>query len=174
MSKSKSPAHKSQKRILQQTEAYLMGNLQFFWKSKWGISDRTKTRRAQVDVSTPGAVYVIMKTQIPFGWQAEQFVHSLYSLINAPFTGKDGGTEWFLNINVVTGGAFLYVFKFKGYEILVSETGIDWWVYGVALWSPWVWLDGLFWLLFFWLFWVVVAVAGLIFFVHLYQSGFYQ
>ena len=75
---------------------------------------------------------------------------------------------------MLTGGAFLYVFKFKGYEILVSETGIDWWVYGVALWSPWVWLDGLFWLLFFWLFWVVVAVAGLIFFVHLYQSGFYQ
>lgn len=151
-----------------------MGNLQYFWKSKWGISDRTKTRLSQVDKSTPGDVYTILKTQIPFAWQVEQFVHSLYKITNAPFTGKDGGSEWFLNINFLVGGAFLYIFKYKGYEILVSENGIDLRVYALMIWSPWIWLDGLFWLIFFWMFWVLVAIAGLIFFVHLYQSGFYE
>ena len=157
--KRKSPAHRSQKRLLQETEAYLMGNVQYFWKSKWGISDRTKTRRTQVDESTPGDVFVVLCRQIPFGWQAESWVHSVYFWSNAPFKGKDGGTEWFLNINLIVGGLFCYVFYYKGYEILLSEHGIRWWVYALVVWSPWVWLDGLFWLIFFRVFWWAVAIG---------------
>ena len=165
--KRQSPAHRSQKRLLQETEAYLMGNLQYFWKSKWGISDRTKTRRAQVDKSTPGDVFVIMSRQIPFGWQAESWVHTLYFWSNAPFKGKDGGTEWFLNINLIFGALFYWVFKYRGYEILVSETGIDWWWYAVAAWSPWIWVDGLLWLIFFRLFWWAVAIGLMILTYHI-------
>lgn len=144
-----------------------MGNVQYFWKSKWGISDRTKTRRTQVDKSTPGDVFVVMARDIPFGWQAESLVHSLYFWSNAPFKGKDGGTEWFLNINLIFGSLFYWVFKYKGYEILASETGIDWWWYVVAAWSPWLWVDGLLWLIFFRLFWWAVAFGLMILTYHI-------
>lgn len=151
-----SPSHISQKRILGQTYVYLMHNFPYVWKSKFGITDYEGRRLQDVDESTDGIVFYLMPpVQLPFGWQSEQFVHSVYSWANAPFEEGSGRSEWFVNINPIIGALTFYL------SIRYDFT-LTWWAYLVLVFSPVIWLDGLFWLLFFAAFWYIVAIFGLI------------
>ena len=141
--KYRSPHHASEDRFLQATNVYLMFNMPFLYISKFGISD-TKTARARnVSETTPGAVGYVWQVNLPFGKALETFVHGFYALQRRPFDKGSGRTEWFLNINIIVGGLALYC-NFA-YDLQIT------WYYLVGLvWSPVVWLDGLFWLAFFW------------------------
>jgi len=131
-----------------------MFNLPFAYISKFGISD-TKTARARnVSETTPGAVGYVWQVNLPFGKALETFVHGFYALQRRPFDKGSGRTEWFLNINIIVGSAALYL-NFA-YNLQIA------WYYLVGLvWSPLIWLDGLFWLI---LFWAIsnIAKAGII------------
>lgn len=158
--KKQSPAHGSQQRIMEHTYVYTMHSLLFFWKSKWGISDKPDLRRAGVDADVVGDVFFIIPPQrIPFGWRSEQFVHRLYSFQNAPMSKGTGRTEWFLNFNPIIGATVIWA-------SVSFSIPLPLWGYALALFSPVVWLDGLLWLLFFRAFWLVATVT--VFFV-LYQ-----
>lgn len=140
MARNNHPAHKSQNRILQETEVYLMSIPLYLVISKFGISDQTKTRRAQIDKVVAGPVKTITSAQVPFGWQAEGFVHVLYCWCNVrrwmPWAfNVSGGTEIFFNINPIFGFAFVYACATFG---LHPEN----WVIGMAFVSPFVWIDG--------------------------------
>lgn len=138
----------------------MMHNFPFIWKSKFGITDDEKARERCVDESTDGAVfYIFPPAQIPFGWQAEGFVHALYFWANNPFEEGSGRSEWFTNINPIVGGAALYASYRFGFWV-------DWWWYALLLLSPVIWLDGLFWLLFFLVFWWLVGIAGVVMMWH--------
>lgn len=119
-----------------------MWNFPYFWKAKFGISDAPKLRRAQVDESTAGAVGVFLALPISFGWWAEQAVHGMYFWANAPFAKGSGRSEWFVVLNPVFGSAFYFASRYAG---------ISWpaWAYALAAFFPFVWIDGLLWLLIF-------------------------
>lgn len=137
-----SPAHQSQRRIFGQTFAYLMGSIRFPFRNKWGISDAVELRRAQVDKDISGPVYTVFFRQIPWGWACEQLVHFIYYFQNAPIRKTTGGTEWFYNINPIFGSLFIYAcFKMH------LEPAMP--VYICAFISPFIWIDGLLWLLLF-------------------------
>ncbi len=138
------PAHKSQSRLLQETEVYLMSIVLYIFISKWGISDKTTTRRAQVDKGIVGPVKTVTSAQVPFGWQAEGFVHTLYFLFNVArwipgaFKGATGRTEIFFNANPAFGLAFLYVCN-------TVDFAPGPWHVAFAFVSPFVWIDGWLW-----------------------------
>lgn len=141
--KSNHPAHQSQNRILQETEVYMMSIPLYLILSKWGISDKTKTRRAQIDKHIAGPVKTITSAQVPFGWQAEGLVHALYFWCNVrrwmPWAFKvDGGTEIFVNMNPIFGFAFLWGCHKIG---LQPEN----WQIASAFISPIIWVDGWIW-----------------------------
>ncbi len=141
-----SPAHASQRRLFGQTNAYLMGvfglNPIDWFRSKWGISDKTTARRAQVDKDRPGVVYVLFSRQILWGWACEQLVHFFYQLQHAPYRKGTGRTEFYWNFNPIFGSCFLY---FTVRDGLVFE----WYWYACGYLLPFVWIDGLLWLIFF-------------------------
>lgn len=141
-----SPAHASQNRLFGQTEAYLMGVLGVnpidWFRSKWGISDKTMARRAQVDKDVKGAVYVLFSRQILWGWTCEQFVHFVYALQHAPMKKGTGRTEWYWNFNPVFGTAFLWA-------TWRADLVFEWYWYVGGYLLPFVWIDGLLWLAFF-------------------------
>jgi hypothetical protein len=135
----------------------MMHSLLYFWKTKWGISDEPEVRRGSVDHDVEGDVFFIFPPQkIPFGWQAEQFVHRFYSLQNAPMKKGTGRTEWYLNLNLIVGNAVIW------YSIWI-DTPFSNYTYGLAIFSPIIWLDGLLWMVFFRLFWWAVTAASLYF-----------
>lgn len=142
------PAHQSQDRILQETEVYLMSIVLYVFISKFGISDKTTTRRAQVDKSIVGPVKTIACAQVPFGWQAEGFVHFLYFFFNvvrwvpSAFKGSTGRTELFLNANPAFGVVFLWCCHLSG--IVPTPIAV-----AMAFVSPFIWIDGLIWLMLF-------------------------
>lgn len=141
--KNSHPAHQSQNRILQQTEVYLMSPILYVIINKWGISDQTKTRRSQIDKAITGPVKTITSAQVPFGWQAEGFVHAVYFWCNVrrwfPFAFRvDCGTELFFNANPIFGFAFLWCCHKTGYH---PEN----WMIGCSFISPFIWLDGFLW-----------------------------
>lgn len=111
-----------------------------WFRSKWGISDKTAARRAQVDRDRPGMVYVLFSRPILWGWLCEQLVHFVYQLQNAPFRKGTGRTEFFWNFNPIFGSAFLW---FTWREGLI----FDWYWYAGGYILPFVWIDGLLWLL---------------------------
>lgn len=153
--KKKSPAHVSQKRLLGETHVYLMHNAPYIWKSKFGITDHTDNRRRDVDETTDGAVFYLMPPcQIPFGYQAEGFVHSVYAWANAPFKEGSGRSEWFVNVNPIVGSAVFYL-------SVTFHFPLPWWGWLLVFISPVIWLDGLLWLLFFVVFWWLVGIAGI-------------
>lgn len=154
----KSPKHKSENRLLQETRVYLMCNFPIFWKSKFGISDNTAARRSNVSDTTFGLVFTVCSFDLPFGKKVEGFVHWLYFFSNKPFRTGSGRTEWFLNINPLFGLFFVWG---------MWRTGLrpDWYVWALAFFSPFVWLDGLFWLLLFRILgWVTVFGIGFLIF----------
>jgi hypothetical protein len=138
------PAHQSQNRLLQETEVYMMSIVLYIFLSKWGISDKTSARRAQVDKGIVGPVKTVTSAQVPFGWQAEGLVHFLYFLFNVTrwmpgaFKGSTGRTEIFFNVNPVFGFFFVWachVLKFTPEN----------WQIACAFISPFVWVDGWLW-----------------------------
>ena len=156
-----SPRHKSQERILQETDLYLMSLLLYIFISKCGISDKTSVRRAQVDKGIAGPVKTITSAQVPFGRAAEGFVYFLYFLFNisrwfpGAFKGSTGRTELFLNVNIIFGFAFLWGCHAVGFR---PEN----WMIGCAFVSPIIWIDGFLWVqVFRFLGWVL---AGLLFY----------
>lgn len=138
------PAHQSQNRLLQETEVYMMSIVLYIFLSKFGISDKTSTRRAQVDKGIIGPVATITSAQVPFGWQAEGLVHFLYFLFNVrrwmpwAFRKSTGGTEIFFNANPICGTLFLYSCHLAGIR---PEN----WQIGLAFLFPFIWLDGWLW-----------------------------
>lgn len=137
-----SPAHQSQKRILGETGAYLMSSLLHPFKNKWGISDRTDLRRGQVDNAVTGPVYTVFGREILFGWTCEQMVHWLYQLQNAPMKTGTGRMEWYWTINPIFGTAFVWACASQGWYL-------EWYWFALAFVSPFVWIDGLIWLVLF-------------------------
>ena len=137
-----SPAHASQGRIFGQTGGYLMGSIRYPFRNKWGISDATKLRRAQVDKDVAGAVYTIFGREILYGWVCEQFVHFIYQLQNAPMKKGTGRTEWYRTFNPIFGSAFIWGTWQYGLEV-------EWYWKGLAYLCPFIWIDGLLWLILF-------------------------
>jgi hypothetical protein len=147
-----SPAHASQGRLFGQTGAYLMGSIIYPFRNKWGISDRADLRRAQVDKDVTGPVYTVFCREVFFGWTCEQFVHFAYQWANAPIKKTTGGTEWYYNLNPVFGGFVLWLTWNYGIQIR-GAIGVDlktqWCINALAFLCPFVWIDGLLWLVFF-------------------------
>lgn len=152
--------HRSQTRFLGKTFNYLFLNFPLFFINKFGISDQTKTRVKQVDESTFGAVGMITSAELLYGYQAEQFVHSLYFLQNwyrilqaiglGAFWQGSGHTEWFLNFSPIVGFCAWYLNHRFGLGLITED--FLYWKYerlGLFFFTPFVWLDGLLWLLLF-------------------------
>lgn len=116
----------------------------YIFLSKWGISDKTSVRRAQVDKGIFGPVKTVTSAQVPFGWQAEGLVHFLYFLFNVTrwmpgaFKGSTGRTEIFFNVNPIFGFGFLWACH-------IWHFTPDYWQLGCAFVSPFFWVDGWLW-----------------------------
>lgn len=147
-----SPGHASTSRVFGETHGYLMGCVINPFKSKWGISDKPQIRRTQVDKAVAGPVYTIFSREILWGWMCEQTVHFLYHFQNAPFSKGTGRTEWFINFNPVFGGFVFWLTWNHGAE-LRELAGISlktqWGINAACFLFPFIWIDGLLWLLFF-------------------------
>lgn len=134
--------HRSQNRILQETFVYLMTNFPFFFLNKFGISDKTKNREKNVSETTPGEVRILTTFELPFGYEVEQFVHRLYRFQNVRFWTGSGRTEWFIVFSPIVGTSVLYLDYRYGLNLETTTVLISYF-------APFVWLDGLFWLIFF-------------------------
>lgn len=145
-----SPSHASQGRLFGETGGYLMTAMIHPLKSKWGISDAEKLRRAQVDKDISGPVYTVFSRVIMFGWTCEQFVHFIYHFQNAPLEKGTGRTEWFYNFNPIFGGLCFWITW--NYGLVIHErfdiTLKTIWMCNIpAFIFPYIWIDGLIWLL---------------------------
>jgi len=171
-----SPAHKSQQRALQQTYVYVLNNFPYFWKFKFGISDKPKYRARGVSDTTPGEVGTLIAMRIPFGYQFEQFVHFVYAPLRRPFEQGSGRSEWFLGLSPIT---FLIMLTLEltgvNADVLnwfqsVTQYDIDTSGLGLYLalffFCPMVWFDGVLLILIARVFWYFVAVV--IFFAFIY------
>lgn len=151
------PAHKSDTRLLQVTGLYLMCNVPFIWKCKVGITDNKKARRASVSDTTKGRVFTVLCLTLTYAHSKEKFIHTLYAWANSPFKNGSGRGEWFLNISPVVGCMAWALWPELPMPVKV-----------LFFFNPLIWLDGLFWLLLFAAFQVVVVVgvlAGVYFFM---------
>lgn len=134
--------HRSQNRVLQQTFVYVMLNFPFFFVNKFGISDKTKDRVKNVSETTPGWVILVFTLNLPFGYNFEQFIHSLYKLQNVKFWTGSGRTEWFVVFSPIVGVSTWYLnYRF---DLGLSDRFIRY-----AFFTPFVWWDGILWLLLF-------------------------
>jgi len=158
--KSWSPGHQSQKRVLQETNVYLMSNFPFFMLNKFGISDHTAARRKNVSETTPGVVGTIWSANLAFGYMTEQWVHGLYKFQNVYFWTGSGRTEWFVVFSPLVGCVTWYLDRRFGLDLSYKQMAF-------AFFTPFVWWDGLFWLLFFRAFKFVVGFAAMIFVMYL-------
>lgn len=154
------PVHQSQNRLFQQTFVYLMSNFPFFMLNKFGISDTVEKRRGNVSETTPGVVFTVLSFDLAFGFEIEQFVHKLYKLQNVYFWTGSGRTEWFVTFSPIVGFSTLYINWVFGFDF-------DDWVLISAFFTPFIWLDGVFWLLFFWILKAMVLMAAAFFLLYL-------
>ena len=158
-SKKWTATHRSQDRILQNTNVYLMWNIPFFMLNKFGISDTVDKRRKNVSETTPGVVFTVLSFDLAFGLEIEQFVHRLYKLQNVRFWTGSGRTEWFITFSPVVGFSTLYINRRFGFDfddlVLIG-----------AFFTPFIWWDGLFWLLTFWLLKIILIGAVFMFFIY--------
>jgi len=139
--KRQSPAHRSQDRILQETRVYVFHNIPYFWINKFGISDNVKNRSRNVSETTAGFAFCFFAPTLAFGWECEQFVHTLYAPLNYVLKEGSGRSEWFIVFSPAVGTLFLF-----GADYLIDPV---WWAYILAYFTPFVWWDGLLWLLIF-------------------------
>ena len=149
------PAHASQQRLLQTTCVYVMHNFPYFWLNKFGISDKPDARRKNVSETAPGYVFFIFAPNLLYGWECEGFVHTLYTLQRVRFKGS-GSSEWFFIFSPIVGTSFLIAC-----HMLNLSPSIKWYV--LAYFTPFVWLDGLLWLLIFFLGRVILFTGFLLF-----------
>lgn len=134
--------HRSQDRVLQETFVYLMFNVPFFFVNKFGISDKTKDRVKNVSETTPGLVQMWLNLELAFGYEVEQFVHRLYKLQNLHFWTGSGRTEWFVVFSPIVGASVWYLnYRFN--------LGVPDRVLKYSFFTPFVWWDGLLWLIIF-------------------------
>lgn len=140
---------------------YLMGNVPYILKSKFGITRHDKARVKSVSKTTSGkAYYLIAPVSMPFAYECEQFVHRLYGFINAPFKSGSGKTEWFLNINPIVFSAVWYFF---GQDLSTAQLAL------IAF-SPFVWIDAILWLIVF----SILKIAIALIFVVIAATAIYQ
>jgi hypothetical protein len=168
-SKKWTATHQSQERVFQNTGVYLMWNIPFFMLNKLGISDTVGKRRKTVSETTPGIVFTVLSFELAFGLEIEQFVHGLYKLQNVRFWTGSGRTEWFIVFSPIVGFSTLYLNQRFGLGLntaLFTIFDVDVTVVILAFFTPFVWWDGLFWLLFFWLFKIILIGAAFMFFVY--------
>lgn len=144
--------HRSQNRILQQTEVYLMHDVPHFWLNKIGISDETSQRRRDVSETTLGFIFYVLSPRLAFGYELEGFIHALYAPLRVMRAKGSGRSEWFIVLNPIVGTS---VFFLNGY----FEMGLNYKLLCLAYFMPFVWLDGVFWLVFFWAFYVLAVVG---------------
>ena len=137
------PSHASQQRLLQTTCVYVMHNFPYFWLNKFGISDKPGARRKNVSETAPGYVFYLFAPNLLYGWECEGFVHTLYALQRVRFKGS-GSSEWFMVFSPIVGTSFLIACHY-----LHISPSLKW--YALAYFTPFVWLDGLLWLLIFFL-----------------------
>lgn len=153
-----SPAHQSQKRIMQLSSAYLFANFPYVFLNKWGISDKPQQRVTEVDKSTHGFVGKVAHFKIYFAWGCEQMVHFAYQWANIQMNRKASGkSEWFMTINPVVFALTYFAAHHFGLKF-------RWEAMVYVFFSPPIWLDGLFWLLVF-AAWRVVFLIGLAFLI---------
>lgn len=152
---SQSPTHVSQQRILQQTKVYVMHNIPIFWLNKFGITDHTAARRRNVSETTPGYVFHFFAPTLEFGWQIEQFVHRLYKLQNVHFWTGSGRTEWFIVFSPIVGTLVIC-------GSVYWDISLTWKQYALGFFTPFVWLDGLFWLALFWFGRIILFCAAML------------
>lgn len=139
----RSPHHRSQRRVLGTTHGYQMANVPFLFLNKWGISDHTQKRRAEVDKSTDGAVFTILTLPLAWGYWCEQWVHWLYHPINVQMNrDASGKREWFMTVNPILFAALLWA----DWHFALH---VGWMAKLFTFFSPPIWLDGLLWLLIF-------------------------
>ena len=133
------PSHASQQRLLQTTCVYVMHNFPYFWLNEFGISDKPDARRKNVSETAPGYVFYLFAPNLLYGWECEGFVHTLYALQRVRFKGS-GSSEWFMVFSPIVGTSFLIACHY-----LHISPSLKW--YALAYFTPFVWLDGLLWLL---------------------------
>lgn len=163
------PNHRSQDRVLQTTSVYLMWNIPFFMVNKFGISDTVSKRRKNVSETTPGVVFTVLSFELAFGLEIEQFVHRLYKLQNVRFWTGSGRTEWFVTFSPIVGFSTLYLNNRFGLGLNdrgVTAFGVEIKYLWMAFFTPFVWWDGLFWLLLFAAIKIVLIGAALMFFIY--------
>lgn len=169
--------HKSENRFLGKTFNYLLTNFPFFWVNKFGISDTTKKRVKNVDETTPGSVTAILSAELLYGYQCEQFVHSLYFFQNwhtllkvvglSDLWQGSGRTEWFLNFSPIVGFCVWYLNS--RFDLGLVTEDFVYWKYerlGLFFFTPFVWLDGVFWILFFRIFRLALSLAVVFFILY--------
>lgn len=119
-----------------------MTNIPVFFLNKFGISDRTKSRRKTVSDTTFGAVFTVLSMNLAFGLAIEQLIHGLYRFQRVHFSTGSGRTEWFLVFSPVVGSLILWAnFKFA-WNLTPKQLAFGYF-------TPFVWLDGLFWIIVF-------------------------
>ena len=149
------PHHRSQDRLFQNTGVYVMTNFPVFWLNKFGISDKVRNRERNVSETTPGLVFAIFSLKLAYGFQIEQFVHGLYSFQNVRFWTGSGRTEWFIVFSPIVGFATFYLNSH-------FSLGLSPFTITLAFFTPFVWWDGIFWLLFFGVLKFIIAAAVLL------------
>lgn len=136
-----------------------MTNIPFFMLNKFGISDKTVARRKNVSETTPGLVKTVLALNLAFGFEVEQFVHRVYKLQNVHFWTGSGRTEWFVVFSPIVGCSVLYLNQRFGFELTTKQLGF-------AFFTPFIWWDGLLWLLFFRALKLVLVGAMVMFFIY--------
>jgi len=119
-----------------------MTNFPFFMVNKFGITDKTTARRRNVSETTPGLVQTVLSVNLAFGYDVEQFVHRLYRFQNIHFWTGSGRTEWFVVFSPITGAALWYLDYRFGLHLTNKQLAF-------GFFTPFVWWDGILWLLFF-------------------------
>lgn len=163
------PTHRSQERIFQNTGVYLMWNIPFFMLNKFGISDTVGKRRKNVSETTPGIVFTFLSFELAFGLEVEQFVHRLYKLQNVRFWTGSGRTEWFVVFSPIVGLLTLCLnrrFDLQFNTALFTIFDVDITIVRLAFFTPFVWWDGLFWLLFFESFKIILTLIALMILIY--------
>lgn len=151
--------HKSEQRILQNTNVYLMANVPLVFLCKFGITDNQKARVKNVSETTPGKAFTLISLEVPFGYKFEQFIHSVYSWQNVRLWRGSGKTEWFLTFSPVVGTVNIFLCALYGWDQPKE-------IWALLYIQPLVWLDGLLWLIFF-------KLSSILFFVGIIAATIY-
>ncbi len=73
---------------------YVLGNSRYLFRYKIGISKSVENRTKGIECTLRGYTYEIFAAKFFFARNIEQFLHTVYSPLNARMKGS-GKTEWF-------------------------------------------------------------------------------